>query len=69
LKYAHALSGMASTPSVRFRELFGCFRVIVIRLLPGAGNGGVCGVPHFVTFGIHRQIYATEMSISLLLPR
>jgi len=45
LKYAHALSGMASTLSVRFRPLFGCVRVTVIRPLPGAGNAGVCGVP------------------------
>jgi len=44
MKYAHALSDMASTPSVWFRPLFGCVRVI-IRPLPGAGNADVCGVP------------------------
>jgi hypothetical protein len=68
MKYAHALGGMASTLSVRFRPLFGCVRLIVIRLLPGAGNAGVYGVSHFVTVGKHREIL-TETSISFLLPR
>jgi hypothetical protein len=59
MKYAHARSGMASTHSVPFRPLFGCVRVIVVRLLPGEENADVCGVPHFVAVGKHRQMLHT----------
>jgi hypothetical protein len=41
---------------------------VVIRLRLGAGNAVECGVPHFVTENIVK-FYATEMSISFLLPR